>query len=84
MNASQKAKWEQARAGGFWHYILLYWILIFGGTLIALKSIFNYLFTSWGFRLESMIIEAPITLITSFIVGSVIWLISEKRYRRSV
>jgi hypothetical protein len=84
MNISQKAKWERTRAGGFWRYILLYWILIFGGAMIAVKSVFNYLFTGWGFRLESMAIEAPITLITAFAFGSIIWLISENRYRKSL
>jgi hypothetical protein len=82
MNASQKAKWEQARAGGYWRYILWYWVVIFSGVLIIVKSIFNYSFSSLGLRLESMLIEAPIMLITAFIGGSVIWFITEKRYRK--
>jgi hypothetical protein len=81
MKASQKVIWEQVRILGFWRYILQYWVVIWGGSMILIKSAFNYFLTGSVRLLE---IEAPIILITGFAAGTLVWFIRERRYHNSL
>ena len=79
MNESQKAKWEITRTRGYWRYVLQYWVVLWGGSMILIKSAFNY-FSTGSARLAS--IEAPVWLLAGFIAGSLIWFIAEYQYKK--
>jgi uncharacterized membrane-anchored protein len=80
MNESQKAQWEQTRTAGYWRYVLQYWVVLWGGSMMLIESIFNY-FSTGSARLAS--IEAPVWLLAGFIGGSLVWFIAEYRYRKA-
>jgi len=81
MNQKQRAQWELTRTGGFLRYVLLYWVLMWGGVMIAFSLITDYFFSHRGLTLVEFEIRVPIILISGFIGGSAVWLIAERRYR---
>jgi hypothetical protein len=83
MNASQRANWEQIKAKGFWHFVLLYFVVFVGGSFLIGTSLYDYFFSRTGFSLEKMQINSVSALITSFAVGTLLWFINERRYRKS-
>ena len=82
MKASQRAKWERTRAKGFWRFVLLYWVLLFGGFMIVVTSIFDYFSGPYGLRLERLKIRVPIWLITGFVTGVIVWFYAEYKYKK--
>lgn len=83
MNSAQRAKWEQTRARGFWHYVLLYWVLWWGGAMIVCTSVCDYFLSARGFRFEDLEIKVPIYLIGGLGTGTMVWLYAEYRYRKN-
>ena len=83
MNASQRENWEQIKAKGFWHFVLLYWVLIVGGSFLIGTSLYDYFFSRTGFSLEKTLVNSVSALITSFTVGALLWFFNERRYRKS-
>ncbi len=82
MNASQRAKWERTGGRGFWRFVLLYWVLLFGGTMIIVTSIFDYFTSHYGFRPENLKIRVPIWLLTGFVTGVIVWFYAEYKYKK--
>lgn len=82
MNASQRANWEQIKAKGFWHFVLLYFVVFAGGSFLIGSSVYDYFFSPTGFSLEKMKINSLSALITSFVLGTFLWLFNERRYRK--
>jgi uncharacterized membrane protein len=83
MNESQRAKWERTRGKGFWRYVLLHWVLLFGGFMIIMTSISDYFISRRGFRLEDLVIKIPIFLIIGFLAGAAMWFYVESKYKKS-
>lgn len=83
MNAAQRARWERARARGFWHYILLHWVLLWGGTMIIVTSVLDHFTSARGFRLEDLAIKVPIFLVGGLATGTMIWFYAEYRYKKN-
>jgi len=83
MNASQRANWEKIKAKGFWHFVLLYWVVFVGGSFVVGMSLYDYFFSRTGFSLEKTLVNSVSALITSFTVGTLLWFFNERRYRKS-
>ena len=83
MNASQRANWEQIKAKGFWHFVLLYFVVFVGGSFLIGTCLYDYFLSRAGFSLEKMLINSVWALITSFAVGTLLWFINERRYGKS-
>ena len=82
MNQKQRAQWEQTRAKGMTRFILLHIVLISSGMIIG-TSIYDY-FTSFnGFRFKDLYIKVPIYLVSSFVLGVIIWLIADYKYEKT-
>jgi hypothetical protein len=62
MNESQKVKWERTRARGFWRFVLLYWVLLCGGSVIVITSLYDYFLNGHGLSLDNLKIKVPIFL----------------------
>lgn len=76
MNQKQKAKWEQTRAKGMWRFVLLYWVLGWGGLAIVATSTLIYGWNNWR-------IVVPIYLVAGFLAGLACWFVVEYKYRKS-
>ncbi len=81
MNESKWAKWERTRTKGFWYYVLVYWVGLWGASMIAINSIYNYFFSHYGLSLETIKTNAPIILIAGFVAGAAVWFVTEYRYQ---
>ena len=82
MNQKQRAKWERIRAKGMWRFVLLYWVLGWGGFMIIIASGYSYFFRHRGFSVDDLIITIPTYLVGGFIIGLVLWLIGEYQYQK--
>ena len=82
MKASQRAKWERTRAMGFWRFVLLYWVLLFGGFMIVVTSVFDYFSGPYGPGFERLKTRVPIWLIAGFVTGVIVWCYAEYQYKR--
>ena len=82
MNQKQRAQWEQTRAKGMWRFIFLHIVLITSGLIIG-TSIFDYFASFNGFRFKDLYIKVPIYLVSSFVLGVIVWLIAEYKYEKS-
>ena len=83
MNDKQRANWEQMKAKGFWHFVILYWVLIVGGSFFIGLTFYDYFFSRSGFSIEKVIINAVSALIIAFASGTFIWFFTGRRYRKS-
>ncbi len=83
MNQKQRAKWEQTRAKGMWRFVLLYFVLFWGMAMIIVTSIFDYFTSSYGLRLEHLMIKVPIFALTGFLTGVIVWFYAEHKYKKS-
>jgi hypothetical protein len=83
MNAAQRANWEQIKAKGFWHFVLLYFVVFVGGSGIIGLTLYDYFFSRTGFSLEKLMINSVSALIAAFVFGTLLWFINERRYRTS-
>ena len=83
MNQKQRSYWVRTRAKGLWRFVLLYWVLLWGGFMIIGTSIFEYFTSSYGLRLEWLGIRALTWLITGFVTGVAIWFYAEHKYKKS-
>ena len=89
MNAKQRARWEITRTTGFWRYVLLYWVIIWGGTMAGASYLIDYLFGNiglgfgFGLGLKGLAIRIPLYLVSGFAAGTIVWLIGEHNYRSS-
>ncbi len=83
MNASQRTNWEQIKAKGFWHFVLVYWGLTVGGSFIIGLTLYDYFLSSSGFSLEKVMINSVSALITAFVSGTILWFFNERRYRNN-
>ena len=83
MNESQRIKWEQTRANGFWRYVLLYWVLWWSTAMIIIMSVLDYFTGTRGFRLEDLMTKVPIYLIAGFAAGTAAWFYAEYRYKKT-
>ena len=83
MNDSQKANWEQIKAKGFWYFVLVYWGLTVGGSMIIGLTIYDYFFSRSGFSFEKVLINSVSALITTFFSGIFVWYFNERRYRKN-
>ena len=81
MNEAQWTKWERTRNKGFWHYVLVYWVGLWGGSMIVINCIYQYFFSHYGLSLENIKTNAPIILIAGFVAGAGVWFVNEYRYR---
>ena len=82
MNASQRENWEQVKAQGFWRFVLLYWVLSVGGSMIIGLTLYDYFFSRSGFNLEKVLTNSACALIASFAAGMLLWFFNERRYRK--
>lgn len=75
MNQKQRANWEQTRAKGLWRFVLLYWVLGWGGVMIIATSLYSRV---------SLSIIVPLYLVAGFVSGLSCWLVGEDKYRKSL
>lgn len=82
MNKKQRAIWERTRAKGMWRFVLLYGVLLWGGLMIVVRSVFDF-FVSSPRLLDNLTVHVPIFVVAGFIFGLAMWLIAEHKYRKS-
>jgi hypothetical protein len=82
MNASQRENWKQVKAKGFWHFVLVYWVLTAGGSMITGLTLYDYFFSRSGFNLEKVLTNSVCILIASFAAGTLLWFFNKRRYRK--
>jgi hypothetical protein len=78
MNQKQRAKWEQTRAKGMWRFVLLYGVLIWGGSMSIATSLIALILNGR----DNLMIRVPIFLISGFFFGLGCWFYAEFMYRK--
>ena len=93
MNEKQKAKWEKARAGGKWRFVLLRGVVSLGVTMIVFTGLVKQLLayfhiTSSGsleyFWQNLLTIYVPIYLVSGLLTGLFLWREGENNYRAAL
>lgn len=79
MNQKERARWERTRAKGMWRFVMLYGVLIWGGT----TSIVTWIIVTLIIGRDNLSIRVPFFLVSGFVFGLVCWLVGEYRYRKS-
>ena len=82
MNQKKRANWERVKAKGMWRFVLLYGILIWGGSMLIAFSAYRFLVRGLRF-LDELSFLVPIFLVSGFAFGVICWLVGEHKHRKS-
>ena len=82
MNQKQRANWERTRSKGMWRFVLLYGVVLFGGLMIVLMSVFNMMLGTFAYI--NLFYTVPIYLLGGFVFGLAVWFVGEYMYGRAL
>lgn len=80
MNQREKFKWEEMRAKGMVHFVLVSGVLKLGGALFLTVSIIGNLLFYRQLVAEDLVSEGIVCLVGGFVGGACVWLVNEMRY----
>jgi uncharacterized membrane protein YedE/YeeE len=79
MNQKQQVRWERTRAKGMWRFVLIYGVLIWGGSMCIVTSL---LATVINGR-DNLTIRVPVFLVSGLVFGFGCWFVGEYLYRKN-